>query len=66
MLTINRLGVLSVFALAVTRTIFAGPDIVTSQKTDSQTRMKAAAVYARMPLAFELNAGQTDPRVKAF
>jgi Beta-propeller repeat len=65
MLTINRLGVLSVFALAATPLIFAGPDIVTSQKTDSQTRMKAAAVYARMPLAFELNAGQTDPRVKA-
>ena len=62
----NRLEVLSVFVLSATQLIFAGPDIVTSQKTDAQTRIKAAALYSRMPLAFELNAGQTDPRVKAF
>jgi hypothetical protein len=65
MLKMNRSAVLSVFMLAATQLIFAGPDIVTSQKTDAQTRIKAAALYARMPLAFELNAGQTDPRVKA-
>jgi Beta-propeller repeat len=66
MLKMNRLGALSVFMLAATQLIFAGPDIVTSQQTDAQARIKAAALYARMPLAFELNAGQTDPRVKAF
>jgi Beta-propeller repeat len=66
MLKMNRLAVLSVFMLAATQLIFAGPDLVTSQQTDSQARVKAAALYARMPLAFELNAGQTDPRVKAF
>jgi hypothetical protein len=66
MLKKNRLGTLSVFMLAATQLMFAGPDIITSQQTDAKTQMKAAAVYARMPLAFELNAGQTDPRVKAF
>ena len=66
MLKMNRLAVLSVFMLSATQLIFAGPDIVNSQQTDSQARMKAASLYARMPLAFELNAGQTDPRVKAF
>jgi len=66
MLKMNRLAALSVFMLAATQLIFAGPDIVTSQHTDAQARIKAAALYARMPLAFELNAGQTDPRVKAF
>ena len=65
MLKMNRLGTLSVFMVAVTQLMFGGPDIVTSQKTDAQAQMKAAALYARMPLAFELNAGQTDPRVKA-
>ncbi|MGD0133348.1 MAG: SBBP repeat-containing protein [Bryobacteraceae bacterium] len=62
----NRLGTLSVFVVATTQLIFAGPDIVTSHQTDAQTRIKAAALYARLPLAFELNAGQTDPQVKAF
>ena len=62
----NRLEVLSVFVLSATQLIFAGPDIVTSQQTDAQARIKASALYARMPLAFELNAGQTDPRVKVF
>ena len=66
MLKKNRPGVLSVFMLAAAQLIFAGPDIVTSQQTDAQARLEAAALYARMPLAFELNAGQTDPRVKAF
>ncbi len=62
----NRLEVLSVFVLSATQLIFGGPDIVTSQHTDAQARIKAAALYARMPLAFELNRGQTDPQVKAF
>jgi hypothetical protein len=66
MLKMNRPGTLSVFMLAATQLIFAGPDIITSQQTDAQARLKAAALYARMPMAFELNAGQTDPRVKAF
>ena len=66
MLKMNRLGTLSVFMVAATQLMFGGPDIVTSQQTDAQARIKAAALYARMPLAFELNAGQTDPRVKAF
>ncbi len=65
MLKMNRLAVLSVFILAASQLIFAGPDIVTSQQTDAQAQIKATALYARMPLAFELNAGQTDPRVKA-
>jgi hypothetical protein len=62
----THLGVLGIFALAASQIILAGPDLVTSQQTDAQARIKAADVYARMPLAFELNAGQTDPRVKAF
>lgn len=66
MLKMNRLGALSVFVMAATQLIFAGPDIVTSAQTEAQARIKAAALYGRMPLAFELNAGQTDPRVKAF
>ena len=66
MLKMNRLGTLSVFMVAATQLMLGGPDIVTSQQTDAQARIKAAALYARMPLAFELNTGQTDPRVKAF
>jgi hypothetical protein len=66
MLKKNRLGTLSVFMAAATQLMFGGPDIVTSQQTDAQARIKAAALYARMPMAFEVNAGQTDPRVKAF
>src|SRR3984957_7439024 len=62
----NRLGVLGIFVLAATQVVFAGPDIVTSQKTATQAPVNGADLYARMPLAFELNAGQTDPRVKAF
>jgi hypothetical protein len=66
MVKMNRLGALSVFTLAASQLIFAGPAVVTSQQTDAEARLKAASLYARMPLAFEMNAGQTDPRVKAF
>ena len=62
----NRLGVLGVFALAATHVAFAGPDLVTSEQTDAGAKIKATALYARMPLAFEVNQGQTDPQVKAF
>ena len=62
----NRLVALSVFMLATQLIFGGGPDTFTSQQTDAQARTKAASLYARMPLAFELNAGQTDPRVKAF
>ena len=30
----------------------------------SLDQAKAAAAYGQLPLAFEVNAGQTDPRVK--
>ena len=66
MLKMNRLVALSVFMLATQLIFGGGPDTFTSQQTDAQARIKAASLYARMPLAFELNAGQTDPRVKAF
>ncbi len=45
---------------------FANSNLVTSDQTDPATRSKAIARYAGMPLAFEVNSGQTDPRVKAF
>jgi hypothetical protein len=66
MFTLNRLAVLGVFVLAATQLAVAGPDVVTSQQTDAKAQATAAALYAKMPLAFELNEGQTDPRVKAF
>ena len=42
-----------------------GPNILSSKDTDAATKNKAAIQYARMPIAFELNRGQSDPQVKA-
>jgi hypothetical protein len=66
MFTANRPGVIGVFLLAASQIIFAGPDVITSAQTDAKTQISATDLYSRMPLAFELNQGQTDPRVRAF
>jgi hypothetical protein len=60
-----RPEVLGVFLLAATQLVFAGPDVVNSRQPDPAAQMKATALYARMPLAFEVNEGQTNPQVKA-
>jgi hypothetical protein len=61
-----RPEVLGVFLLAATQLTFAGPDVLSSAQNDPAVKAKAVALYSRMPLAFELNEGQTSSEVKAF
>lgn len=65
MLKTIRLQVLGVVSLAATQLVFAAPDVVTDRQTDPAAQIKATALYAKMPIAFEMNQGQTDPQVKA-
>jgi hypothetical protein len=65
MLKKARPEVLGVFLLAATQILFANPEIVTSGQADAATHAKATALYAHLPLAFEVNEGQTNPQVKA-
>ena len=60
-----RFGALA-FSLTAAQLMFAAPDAVTtSLQTAPAAQIKATANYAQMPLAFEMNEGQTDPQVKA-
>jgi len=45
--------------------VLAAPPVLNSRDTDAATRNKAAIRYAQLPIAFELNRGQSNPQVKA-
>lgn len=50
---------------AASHLALAGPNVLNSKDTNAATKNKAAIRYAQMPIAFELNRGQSDPQVKA-
>jgi len=51
--------------LAAGHMVLAAPPVLNSRDTDAATRKKAAIRYAQLPIAFELNHGQSNPQVKA-
>src|SRR5579871_872139 len=58
-------GIIFSLVLGANSLAVAGPAAVSSLQTDDATRAKALDVYSHLPLAFEMNEGQSDPQVKA-
>lgn len=56
---------LVVLLSAASYPVLGGSNAISSQDTDAATKHKAAIQYAQMPIAFELNRGQSSPQVKA-
>src|SRR5438477_611658 len=55
---------LAVFAWKPTRRTLAGPKLTKPASSAEATQARLAESYGKLPLSFEANQGQTDPRVK--
>src|SRR6266699_4217345 len=58
------LASLAVFAWKPTTRTIAGPKLTKPASSAEPTQARLAESYGKLPLSFEANRGQTDPRVK--